>query len=65
MEAKKKRKKEIAQEGINLNSSIIIPVMLIKISPRALEKLVQTHRMQCLNPTFPVMAEGMSPSKRR
>lgn len=34
------KKKKIPQEGMNLNSSIIIPVMLIKISPCALEKLI-------------------------
>lgn len=59
-----KKIKAIAQEGIHLNSSIIIPVMLIKISPCALEKLIQTHWMQCLNPRFPAMTEGTSLSKR-
>lgn len=37
-----------AQEGIKLNISIIITVMLIKISPYTLEKLTQSILAWCL-----------------
>lgn len=60
-----KKVKTIGHEGIKLNSSIIIQVMLIKISSAPLEKLTQTHWMQCLNPRFPVLAADLSWSERR
>lgn len=41
--------------------SIMMPVMLIKISGCTLEEFMPTHWTQCRNPRFPAMAEVHEP----